>query len=111
MKRIRWKEKLLLTAIIAMMITLMYLFKIGCPVERLTGFPCPGCGMTRACLLTLKGRFTEALGHHWMVWSLPLLYLIFLTDGRLFRRRWANHLLMSLLAAGFGVHWCIQLLA
>lgn len=29
-----------------------------CPFLQLTGKPCPGCGMTRACLALLRGDFT-----------------------------------------------------
>ena len=31
-----------------------------CPFVILTGFPCPGCGLTRAGILFLKGEFKEA---------------------------------------------------
>jgi hypothetical protein len=33
----------------------------GCLFQRLYGLACPGCGMTRAVLLTLGGRFRDAL--------------------------------------------------
>lgn len=105
MGRIRWKEKLLITAALIIGITLMFIFQVGCPFQRLTGIDCPGCGMTRAVLLVLQGRFSDALRQHWMVWSLPALYLVFLTDGRIFRRKWMNHALITLLAAGFLLHW------
>lgn len=31
-----------------------------CPFHRLTGFHCPGCGMTRAAHATLNGRIGDA---------------------------------------------------
>ena len=35
-----------------------------CPFLRLTGMPCPGCGLTRACLLMLKGEGQAAIRFH-----------------------------------------------
>lgn len=35
-----------------------------CPLVLLTGLPCPGCGMTRAALLFLKGRWRQAFEMH-----------------------------------------------
>lgn len=37
---------------------------IWCPFRRLTGLDCPGCGMTRACVMFVRGNFVESLGHH-----------------------------------------------
>lgn len=105
MQHIRWKEKLLVTAGVMIGITLMYLFQVGCPILRLTGVMCPGCGMTRAVLLLLQGRMADATRQHGMVWSLPVLYLLFLMDGRIFRRQWMNYLLILLIGAGFLLHW------
>lgn len=34
---------------------------IGCPIRYLTGIPCPGCGMTRACFGLLFGDPTPML--------------------------------------------------
>jgi len=36
----------------------------GCPIRAVTGFPCPGCGMTRALLLLVQLRFGAALVAH-----------------------------------------------
>ena len=111
MGRIRWREKLLITAGLLLGVTVMYLLQAGCPFQRLTGVDCPGCGMTRAVLLALQGRFSEALQRHWMVFSLPAVYLVFLTDGRIFRRRWMNIALIALLCAGFFLHWAWKIFA
>ena len=35
-----------------------------CPFRAATGFPCPGCGLTRGCLLLLSGHFREAMAMH-----------------------------------------------
>jgi hypothetical protein len=43
---------------------------VPCPVRAATGTPCPGCGMTRACVALARGRLGEA-------WSLhPFAYLL-----------------------------------
>jgi len=35
-----------------------------CPFFIVTGLPCPGCGLTRACLLLLQGDVHAALRFH-----------------------------------------------
>jgi hypothetical protein len=35
-----------------------------CPFFRLTGIPCPGCGLTRACLLLLRGEVRDSIRFH-----------------------------------------------
>ena len=37
---------------------------VECPVPRLGGFICPGCGMTRGVLALLRGHFTQAMHYH-----------------------------------------------
>lgn len=52
-----------------------------CPMRMLCGIPCPGCGTTRALLLLIQGKFTEA------VISNPLwIYIIVLGMIFLFNR-------------------------
>lgn len=36
------------------------IFSAFCPLVIITGFPCPGCGMTRALLFVLTGQFARA---------------------------------------------------
>lgn len=37
---------------------------IPCIFHSVTDVPCPGCGMTRACLALTHGHFTKAWGYH-----------------------------------------------
>ena len=41
----------------------------GCPIRWITGIPCPGCGITRACLALLGGSVAEAF--YWNPMFLP----------------------------------------
>ena len=43
---------------------------IPCVFHTVTDVPCPGCGMTRACLSITHGQFTDAWRYH------PLSFLI-----------------------------------
>lgn len=45
-------------------VVLLHLPSLGCPFFRLTGVPCPGCGLTRACLLLLKGDIRASIKFH-----------------------------------------------
>lgn len=51
------------------------LFDAFCPSVLITGFPCPGCGMTRAALFLLRGQFARSWALNpaaglWMLWTL-----------------------------------------
>ncbi len=47
-----------------------------CPMVRLTGLPCPGCGMTRAAALFLQGRWLRAWQMHPFFYALLLLAIV-----------------------------------
>lgn len=44
------------------------LSSVSCPMVMITGYPCPGCGMTRAVIALLKGDFHRALQMHAFVY-------------------------------------------
>ncbi len=53
----------------------------GCPLRRLTGIACPGCGGTRAVQALLQGDFIGAFRHNLLC---PLIILALLVEyGRL----------------------------
>lgn len=88
----------------------MYRLGVRCLFRTVLGFPCPGCGMTRALVSFLHLDFAAAAAYHPMVFALPVMYLYFLFDGRLFRQRAADGAVWLLIGAGFLIHW-VRLLA
>lgn len=52
-----------------------------CLHRKIFGFPCPGCGMTRALHAALHLQISKALEHHFAV---LLLVLVFITEVALF---------------------------
>ena len=104
-----WKDKLITTAILLAVVVGMRVFSISCPFLAMTGLPCPTCGMTRAWIAALSLDYQTAFSYHPLFWTVPILYLCFLYDGRLFQRKWIHTALYILLGAAFAVHWAITL--
>ncbi len=48
-----------------------------CPFYRITGLPCPGCGLTRAFVCLGHGRWAEALHWHPIGWFVYALFALF----------------------------------
>ena len=99
------KPKLIVTFGILVYAVVLYVLPVSCIFKEIFGFKCPGCGMTRALLAVLHADFKAAFGFHWMVWSLPVLYLCFLYDGRLFDSKLMNVLLYAAVSMGFIANW------
>ena len=93
--------KLLPAVFLALFLLLFYFADVGCVWQRLFQLPCPGCGMTRAWLSALRGEFRKAFYYNAMFWSVPLLVLFILKNGRLFLKKWVNIAVLSAIAAGF----------
>ena len=52
------------TAVLAVLAVLLVTDHYMCPFKFITGIPCPGCGMTRACLAVAKGDFPASFYYH-----------------------------------------------
>ena len=55
----------------AALVLLAALCCFGCPFRRLTGLPCPGCGLTRAWLHALRGDWAAAFRAHAFFAAVP----------------------------------------
>ena len=48
---------------------------IGCPLRRLTGISCPGCGLSRAYLSFFRGDIIAAFSFHPLFFTAPLFFV------------------------------------
>lgn len=104
------KDKFFTLCLLAAVLGVYLLLKIPCPTQHFLHLPCPSCGMTRAWLAILRGDLHTAFRMHGMFWSVPLLGLYYLYDGKLFRNKWADGTVLTLLALGFAANWIYHLI-
>ncbi len=57
-------------------------YGITCVFLEFFGFPCPGCGMTRAFLSLLKLDFVQAARYNVVIFFMPYVFLYILFDFR-----------------------------
>jgi hypothetical protein len=105
----QWKTKLAVTAAYLGIVALFYFGGLSCIFQQFFGIICPGCGMTRALLAALRLDFGTAFSYHPMFWSLPILYLYFLSDKGLFPGKLWDRLLLTGIFGGFLVNWLVKL--
>lgn len=110
MRKIKdFRSKFIITVLVLVFATLMYIFKIPCIILSVTGVSCLGCGMTRALLSALRLDFVSAFSYHAMFWSLPILYLMFLFDGKIFNNKFLNAFVMFIMVIGFILNWLFRI--
>ena len=81
---------------------------VPCIIRALLGFPCMGCGMSRAVTAVLRLDFGAALSYHPLVFTLPLPVLYFLFDGHLFGKI-PDRAVLSVLAVSYVTVWILRL--
>ena len=87
---------------------LLHVTGIGCPIRRVTGAPCPGCGMTRAWLAALHLDLAGAFRLHPLFWMAPPAPGM-ATFGDLLPRRWSDGIVGAMLVALLAV-WVFRVL-
>ncbi|WP_294401166.1 DUF2752 domain-containing protein [uncultured Clostridium sp.] len=74
--------------VMLIVIIFLILTRFTCLIKLITGFPCPGCGMTRAYLSMLNLNFKDAWNYHSLFWFIPPVgVFIILADKPLFDSR------------------------
>lgn len=103
--------RLLLLILCGGLLLLAVAEEIPCLLRRMTGLICPACGMSRAWLAALRLDVAAAFRYHPMFWSVPVLALLWLFDGKLLPRPWMNRGLLTVLLTGLLVCYGIRLAA
>ena len=101
--------KLVFLAVFILLLLIWYLLELPCIPRLLTGIPCPTCGLTRAWLAAFQLDFADAFWQYPMFWSIPLLVLYLLFDGRLSRNKCINNWLLGLMIAGIFLIWIARI--
>lgn len=63
-----------------------------CPVVLMTGYPCPGCGLTRAALRLLHFDFTGAWEMHPFIYVIGVLALFFCLNRYILNGKYTKQL-------------------
>lgn len=105
------KRIFLLGLFFAALFLFSWITHFQCVFLRFFHVICPGCGMTRAVKALLSLHFAEAFRYHPMVFAMPLVVLYIALDGRVFRDKTVNTLVLSLIGAGFLVNYLVKLSA
>lgn len=110
MKRIKeLKNKLLLTTIYLSILILFWHLEIPCLFKHFLNIECIGCGMSRAIFCALKFDFKSAFTYHPMFWTMPLLYIYFLFDGKVIGKKIPDRLVLIFISIGFLLNWMLKI--
>lgn len=77
-------------------------FHSSCPMVIFTGYPCPGCGLTRAGMALLHGEFIQAFNMHPFIYVIAVWCLFFLWD-RYFTEKKSKWIIRSLMIIIIGM--------
>lgn len=103
------KSKLIMTVIYICMLVVFWALELPCFYKYFFHIPCPGCGMSHAFFELIKLNFKEALEYHPMIFFVPVLYLYFLFDGKLFKNKPLNFAVLYLILSGFLINYVLKM--
>lgn len=110
MRKIYCAKKKITALIFFLVIVLLWVNFIGfCPIRKITGVICPGCGMTRAWLAFFKLDICNAFRYHPMFWALPIFIFFALYDFRPFNKDLINILIIAGMLIGMILCYAVRL--
>ena len=88
-----------------------YLYTI-CPVVLLSGYPCPGCGMTRAMFKVLRLDFAGAWEMHPFIYPIGILFLLFCISRYFLNGKYMKYVkvFMIIIAVGMIVFYIYRMI-
>lgn len=108
-KPVNLKFKFAFTILYLFIVVLASILELPCIFMGTIGIPCPGCGMTRALMSAVTLDFAEAFSYHWMFPAIPIMYIYFLWEGRLFENKLIDKMIWCVIGIGFLANWVCQL--
>ena len=108
-KPVNLKIKILMTIIYVAILWAVAVLDLQCIFISTIGMPCPGCGMTRAVKAALRFDFVKAFSYHLMFWAVPIMYIYFLWEGRLFENKKIDKAVWIVIIVGFILNWIFSL--
>ncbi len=96
---IRWA----ILAIAVAFVLLRYVLYSTCPVTLITGFPCPGCGMTRALFRLLRLDFVGAFEIHPFIYPVVVLVFLFLLNRYVLKIDLSGFLYWAMIVTAIGM--------
>ena len=85
----------------------------SCAWKKVTGLPCPGCGMTRSAMALLRGQWQESLRQNALTWVMIVFWLVIVIGLSIPKRhrqawvhaigRWENRSRWGLWFAGLSI--------
>lgn len=87
-----------------------YFVGIECVYQKYLHIICPGCGMTHALRALVQLDFQAAFAYHPMVFSMPLVIIYIFTNGRLFKQKIVDDIILICIGAGFVINYVIKLI-
>lgn len=88
---------------------ILRLLNVSCPILKLTGISCPGCGMTRALISAVQFKFTDAFHFH-PLWLLFLIFALILTILYIFEKKRVFNVFLFILVILFLITYVYRLL-
>lgn len=104
------KRNLLLLTVLLLQGVLAYFGSMECIYLKYFHVICPGCGMTRAINAIMHFQFKKAFYCHPMVYSLPVILLYIVTDGKPIKNRCINNVVLIFIGIGFLINYIIKLI-
>ena len=104
-----FKYKILFFSVIFILSIILYKSGIGCVWKYIFNIECPGCGITRAWLSLLNGDIKQAFKYNFMFLSVPILFIYILYDGKIFKRKNTDSVILILIGIGFFIKWLLFL--
>lgn len=107
----RKKEVFILVISIVISYLCIFLFDIGCPINKLFGIECAGCGLTRMFLAIFKFDFYQAFRFNPCMFILLVMFVIYvfyvlickLLHKNYFKIGFKTSLVLIILVIGFGI--------